>query len=178
MTGAPMEAFSKRYQSFKKKEAPAIQKDEIEKVFNFFDENKDGLISKDDLRHFMHKLGFQTTEDEIDSMVNSVDINGDGSVDFMEFANLYEALVSEEVMQGKDLYEEEDLREAFNVFDTDDDGFISPQELQAVLVKLGMNEGTSLANCEKMIQNVDADGNGQVDFSEFKKLMTADFGRG
>ncbi|KAL2649476.1 hypothetical protein R1flu_017604 [Riccia fluitans] len=156
----------------------SVTKDEIEKVFNFFDENKDGLISKDDLRHFMEKLGFETTDEEINSMVKSVDINGDGSVDFLEFANLYEALVTEEVMTGKELYEEEDLQDAFNVFDADHDGFITPVELQTVLIKLGMKEGASLDSCIKMIENVDDDRNGQVDFKEFKKLMTADFARG
>ncbi|KAL3701452.1 hypothetical protein R1sor_019474 [Riccia sorocarpa] len=158
LTPTPVDEFVQRYPAGPKVSAGlSITKEEIEKVFNFFDENNDGLISKDDLRHFMEKLGFETTDEEINSMVTSVDINGDGSVDFMEFANLYEALVTEQVMQGKDLYEEEDLREAFNVFDTDDDGFISPQELQAVLIKLGMQEGASLDNCINMIKNVDDD---------------------
>ncbi|KAG6542003.1 hypothetical protein Mapa_016640 [Marchantia paleacea] len=174
----PVEEFFQRYQSFKENKAPAIEKEEIKKVFDFFDENKDGLISKEDLRQFMSKLGFKSTDEEISSMVSSVDINGDGSVDFDEFASLYQTMTSEDSSQGLHHCEEEDLKEAFNVFDTNDDGFISPTELQAVLMNLGMNEGTSLSNCEKMIQNVDADGNGQVDFTEFKKLMSTDFGRG
>ncbi|BBN13759.1 calcium-binding protein CML [Marchantia polymorpha subsp. ruderalis] len=175
----PVEEFYQRYQSFKENKAPAIEKEEIKKVFDFFDENKDGLISKEDLRLFMSKLGFNPTDDEISSMVSSVDSNGDGSVDFDEFSSLYQTITSsEDSSEGLRHCEEEDLKEAFNVFDTDKDGFISPTELQAVLVNLGMKEGTSLSNCEMMIKNVDADGNGRVDFTEFKKLMSSDFIRG
>ncbi|KAL3691280.1 hypothetical protein R1sor_004931 [Riccia sorocarpa] len=175
---APMEAFVQRHKSFKKHEAPAIEKDEIRKVFAFFDDNKDGLISKDDLQLFMNKLGFRMTEEEISSMVHSVDVNGDGSVDFEEFASLYKVMACEDSSAADQQNEDEDLKDAFNVFDKNGDGSISPTELQTVLVNLGMQEGQNISNCEKMINTVDADGNGQVEFYEFKKLMGADFARG
>ncbi|KAL2622727.1 hypothetical protein R1flu_002932 [Riccia fluitans] len=174
----PVEEFVHRHRSFKKHEAPRIEKDEIRKVFEFFDDNKDGLISKDDLQLFMNKLGFHMTEEEISSMVSSVDVNGDGSVDFEEFASLYQVLACENITEAGLQLDDEDLKGAFDVFDKNGDGSISPAELQSVLLNLGMQEGHSISNCEKMIQNVDADGNGQVDFFEFKKLMGADFARG
>ncbi|MQM23469.1 hypothetical protein Taro_056532 [Colocasia esculenta] len=49
--------------------------------------------------------------------------------------------------------------------------FSIPDELQMVMCKLGSQEGTELENCQKMIQVVDKDGKGMIDFSEFKEMM-------
>ena len=67
--------------------------------------------------------------------------------------------------------DEEEMREAFKVFDVDGDGFISAAELQEVLKKLGLPEASSMANVKEMICNVDRDRDGRVDFSEFKCMM-------
>merc|ERR1719192_2469207 len=66
----------------------------------------------------------------------------------------------------------EELREAFEVFDKDGDGQITPQELAAIMRALGenLNEDDILT----MIQEADADGDGNIDFEEFKKLMAED----
>lgn len=169
-----IEKFYEKHFSFKAKKAPPVNIEEIKTVFDHFDENKDGLISQDDLRQFMGRLGIQTTEADISNMVSSVDANGDGIVDFNEFASLYKMIAKDEIRgEGQ---EDADLKDAFNVFDKNEDGLISPIELQEVLVKLGVDEGVSLTNCERMIENVDADGNGAVDFGEFKRMMIGDFG--
>ncbi|KAJ8618901.1 hypothetical protein MRB53_015087 [Persea americana] len=63
--------------------------------------------------------------------------------------------------------EEEDMREAFNVFDENGDGFISVEELRS----LGLKQGKTVEDCKKMIRQVDVDGNGMVDFTEFKLMM-------
>jgi calcium-binding protein CML len=67
--------------------------------------------------------------------------------------------------------EEEDMREAFNVFDQNGDGFITVEELRSVLSSLGLKQGRTTEDCRKMISKVDADGDGRVDFTEFKQMM-------
>lgn len=64
----------------------------------------------------------------------------------------------------------EELEEAFYVFDRNEDGFISPMELWSVLRRLGW-KGMKLVDCERMIRVFDEDGDGRIDFSEFKSLM-------
>lgn len=64
----------------------------------------------------------------------------------------------------------EELKEAFYVFDRNEDGFISPKELWSVLRRLG-SEGSSLWDCERMIAEFDEDGDGRINFSEFKSLL-------
>ncbi|KAJ8635434.1 hypothetical protein MRB53_009701 [Persea americana] len=63
--------------------------------------------------------------------------------------------------------EEEDMREAFNVFGGNCDGFISVEELRS----LGLKQGKTVEDCRKIIRQVDVDGNGMVDSKEFKLMM-------
>ncbi|XP_072960097.1 probable calcium-binding protein CML35 [Typha angustifolia] len=68
--------------------------------------------------------------------------------------------------------DEDELREAFAVFDADGDGKISAEELFRVFVALG-DEGCSLEDCRRMIGGVDGDGDGFVGFEDFARMMTA-----
>ncbi|KAF5788014.1 putative EF-hand domain pair protein CML [Helianthus annuus] len=47
-------------------------------------------------------------------------------------------------------------------------------ELQHILTRLG--ESCTVEDCVKMIKSVDSDGDGCVDFDEFKKMMMASGG--
>jgi calcium-binding protein CML len=67
--------------------------------------------------------------------------------------------------------EESDMREAFNVFDEDGDGYISAEELKTVLEKLGLIEGKNMVQVQIMICSVDQNRDGRVDFGEFKTMM-------
>ncbi|CAM6097175.1 unnamed protein product [Calypogeia fissa] len=150
---------------------------EMKKVFDQFDENKDGVICSNELRNFMEKLGFSITDDEVKALVTTVDENKNQSVDFDEFYKLYSSLSGVDQSSDEKANEEEhekNLKSAFQVFDKNNDGFISVEELQLVLKSLGMKEGHSFKKCQQMISGVDADGNGKVDFQEFKKLMSSD----
>ncbi|KAH7366385.1 hypothetical protein KP509_18G076000 [Ceratopteris richardii] len=93
-------------------------------------------------------------------MVKEVDKDGDGFVDLQEFISIY---------TDHDSAGQEDLREAFRVFDTNSDGKISVEDLYRVLTCLG--DTYSMEECERMIQSNDSDGDGFVDFEEFSAMM-------
>ncbi|BGP03015.1 hypothetical protein NBRC10513v2_006741 [Rhodotorula toruloides] len=57
------------------------------------------------------------------------------------------------------------FKEAFSLFDKDGDGTITTRELGTVMRSLGQNP--TEAELQDMINEVDADGNGQIDFPEF-----------
>ncbi|KAK4833553.1 hypothetical protein QYF36_007133 [Acer negundo] len=65
----------------------------------------------------------------------------------------------------------EEVKEAFDVFDSNKDGFIDAMELQRVLQTLGLKQGFQLGNCTKMIKRFDENGDGRIDFNEFVKFM-------
>ncbi|KAL3747962.1 hypothetical protein ACJRO7_016733 [Eucalyptus globulus] len=63
------------------------------------------------------------------------------------------------------------LHEAFKIFDEDDNGFIEAVELKRVLECLGLDRGWNMRDIEKMVQVVDLNLDGKVDFSEFELMM-------
>ncbi|KAL0431721.1 UNVERIFIED_CONTAM: putative calcium-binding protein CML46 [Sesamum radiatum] len=65
----------------------------------------------------------------------------------------------------------EEVKEAFDVFDSNRDGFIDAEELQKVLCALGLKEGSEMENCRRMIGLFDENGDGRIDFDEFVKFM-------
>jgi len=135
--------------------------DEVRKIFSKFDKNGDGKISRSELKEMLSTLGSETTSEEVKRMMEELDQNGDGFIDLKEFADFH---CTE---PGKE--DSTELRDAFDLYDLDKNGLISANELHAVLKKLG--EKCSLNDCKKMISNVDVDGDGNVNFEEFKKMM-------
>ncbi|CAK8535992.1 unnamed protein product [Lathyrus sativus] len=139
---------------------------ELKRVFQMFDRNDDGRITKKELNDSLENLGIFIPDKELSQMIEKIDVNRDGCVDIEEFRELYESIMDERVEE-----EEEDMREAFNVFDQNGDGFISVDELRSVLVSLGLKQGRTVEDCKKMIGKVDVDGDGLVDYKEFKQMM-------
>ncbi|MBA0560476.1 hypothetical protein Golob_017370 [Gossypium lobatum] len=97
-------------------------------------------------------------------MIEKVDVNGDNYVDIDEFGALYQM-----IMDDRD--EEEDIKEAFKVFDQNEDRFITNEELRTILASFGLKQGRTIKDCKKMIKKVDMDGDGMVNFKEFKQMM-------
>ena len=123
---------------------------ELKRVFQLFDRNGDGRITKKELNDSLENLGIFIPDKELIQMIEKIDINGDGCVDFDEFGELYQSIMDER--------DEEDMKEAFNVFDQNGDGFITVDELRSVLASLGLKQGRTVEDCKKMIMKVDVDG--------------------
>merc|ERR1712137_79127 len=141
---------------------------ELMRVFQMFDHNGDGMITMGELRESLTNMGIIIPDSDLTQLIGQIDVNGDGCVDGKEFQALYTLLMEREVDAQSD---EEDMKEAFNVFDKNGDGFISVDELRSVLGSLGLNQGRNLEDCKLMIMKVDVDGDGMVSFKEFKKMM-------
>ena len=62
-----------------------------------------------------------------------------------------------------------DFRDAFKTFDTDEDGYLSLEELSNLLIKLGVP--VTKEEVIEMTNEVDIEGNGTIDFKEFILLM-------
>ncbi|KAK9272372.1 hypothetical protein L1049_002743 [Liquidambar formosana] len=137
--------------------------EDVEKVFNRFDKNGDGKISIAELKDVLSALGSNSTPDELKRIMSEVDTDGDGYIDLKEFAEFHRGGSDD----GQDGMAE--LRDAFDMYDRDKNGVISASELHAVLKSLG--EKCTLRDCAKMISSVDVDGDGCVNFEEFKKMM-------
>ncbi|KAJ6818510.1 polcalcin Jun o 2 isoform X1 [Iris pallida] len=144
--------------------SPTTTSGELERVFSKFDSNGDGKISAEELAAIFATLGDgePLTDEELRRMMAEADSDGDGFISLDEFVDLNTLRVDPTAAL-------EDLRHAFSMFDLDRNGSISAEELARVLRSLG--EGVSVAQCRKMIDGVDKDGDGMVNFEEFKVMM-------
>ncbi|KAG8261336.1 hypothetical protein J6590_075192 [Homalodisca vitripennis] len=95
------------------------------------------------------------------NMVNEVDQDGNGTIEFNEFLQM----MSKKMKDGED-----ELKEAFKVFDLNNDGLISHAELQHVMNNLG--ERMSDEEIEDMIKEADLDGDGMVNYDEFVMILS------
>ncbi|KAK9112791.1 hypothetical protein Scep_020310 [Stephania cephalantha] len=133
--------------------------DEMKRVFDKIDKNRDGLISKDEYKFILNALGKKKVDLEVRKAFEAADLNNDGFIDFNEFMDLHQ--------KGINAFE---IRRAFWSFDLNRDGKISADELCQVLQQLG--ERCSVEGCKKMVRAVDTDGDGFVDMNEFMRMMT------
>ena len=74
------------FSEFAKVMAPDYEK--VKKEFEFFDTDKDGFITKREVKWCFDKLGKQINDDEIASIFKQTDKNRDGKIDFKEFADM------------------------------------------------------------------------------------------
>jgi calmodulin len=126
--------------------------------------NNPGCITTTELGTVMRSLGQNPTERELQDMVNEVDADGSGTIDFHEFLGL---------MSRKWKHEdsEEELKEVFRVFDKDQDGYISAAELRHLMTNLG--EKLKDGEVDEMVREADGDGDGQINYQEFINVMMA-----
>lgn len=122
----------------------------------------DGTITTKELGTVMRSLGQNPTEAELQDMINEVDADGSGTIDFPEFLNLMGRKM-------RDTDTEEEINEAFKVFDKDGNGYISAAELRHVMTNLG--EKLTDEEVDEMIREADVDGDGSINYEEFVKMM-------
>ncbi|KAG8221513.1 hypothetical protein J3R82DRAFT_1728 [Butyriboletus roseoflavus] len=138
---------------------------EFKEAFSLFDKDGDGTITTRELGTVMRSLGQNPTEAELQDMINEVDADGNGTIDFPEFLTMM-------ARKMRDTDSEEEIKEAFKVFDKDGNGFISAAELRHVMTNLG--EKLTETEVEEMIREADVDGDGQINYDEFVKLLQTD----
>jgi calcium-dependent protein kinase len=129
------------------------EEDELRKLFTSFDANGDGRLSREELLR-----GFAGTslKIDVDVVLRQCDTDGDGFIGYTEFlnaANNWRAELSEAR-----------LKTVFNAFDEDGNGTISVNEFKAVVEN-------SHDLWEKIIKRVDRNGDGEIDFDEFKRSL-------
>ncbi len=135
---------------------------EFREAFEIFDKDKDGFITIKELGEIMKNLGQAPTESELQDMINEVDVDGNGNIDFKEFLGLMARKI-------RDTDTEEELMEAFKVFDRDGNNFITNAELKHVMLALG--EKVTDEEVDEMIREADTNNDGCINYDEFVRMV-------
>ncbi|XAR62856.1 hypothetical protein NMG60_11017756 [Bertholletia excelsa] len=144
-----------------------LNTEDLHRIFEKIDQNGDGLVSLEELKSFLVKIGVETGLDELESLV------GETGLDRLDFVFFYDTLLKQKNGEngGEEDDLESDLAKAFKVYDVDGDGFISSEELQSVLTPLGLWNEQGGKDCNFMIKMYDTNSDGVLDFVEFKNMM-------
>lgn len=133
---------------------------DLQKAFKALDKNSDGKLSRDELIEGYRKLYGELAESEVDKILARVDANGSGEIDYSEWIV---ATINKEKLLSK-----EKLKAAFTLFDVDGSGAISSEEVKEILCK---GQKIDEKVWKEIIDEVDIDGNGEIDFGEFSTMM-------
>ena len=135
----------------------------LKKIFEAFNTQNDGQISYEELKNGLRQLHCgHINDDELCELFKSIDVDKNGKIDYTEFLAA--------TMQKKIYLKEERLYEAFSMFDKDDCGKITKEELMEVLKADKSQE----LEVENIIRQVDKNGEGSINYKEFLELMGYD----
>merc|ERR1711997_1423855 len=110
-----------------------------------------------------HSLGLSNAE--IAHLVDIADKNHDGFISFEEFVGGSERRRREAKSKGRRSAPIDRTEAAFNVFDSDKDGYVTKQEFLRNTSKLSDEQVRTL------FERLDMDGDGKLNKEEFDKLM-------
>jgi len=136
------------------------KRNQFRNQFVHLDSNGDGLVSAEELEVGLAQVGITRSHSDVIQIVTSVDTNFSGSIDYTEF-----------VAAALDLaidVDQDACLTAFNVFDIDGDGVISEEELARLL---GL-KGDQLSRAKELIEMIDCNGDGVIDFGEFHRFIS------
>jgi calcium-dependent protein kinase len=135
---------------------------DLKEVFMYFDTNHDGRLTKEEFLNGLTRISNGSfCCDSVDNIIKTIDGDNNGYIEFDEFLR---ATINKE-----NLLTEKNLKMAFDFFDRDKNGGISAKELKYILKEGNINSKDSV--WKNMIKEIDLNGDGQINFYEFKQMM-------
>ena len=154
----------------------------LRQAFKQFDIDGDGKITKQEVAQGMKKSNRDFTMEDIETLFILADKDGDGQIDFAEFATIMIPTAPERISKLRKKFDTNndgsidtaELSAAFKRMDTNNDGAIDAKELSSGL----KNSGVCLTDqeIETIFAIADIDGDGQIDQAEFGHLLGVEGG--
>ena len=135
---------------------------ELKEAFTMFDRDKDGLINYNELGNVLKSQGFTPTNQELLEMIADVDENEDDKINFEEFLILMHSRLKKADIENE-------LNEAFSVYDKNGSGLISVREFKRIMSALG--EKILEEEIDEIIQKVDPKNRGYINYKDLTKII-------
>ncbi|XP_065215702.1 troponin C-like [Planococcus citri] len=140
----------------------------MRKAFQMFDTTKSGFIETAKISTILNTMGQLFDDIELRDLINENDPNGIGKVNFDGFCQIASHFLEEDDSDAM----EEELREAFRLYDKEGNGYITTATLREILAAL--DDKLTSDDLDGIISEIDTDGSGTVDFDEFMEMMTGE----
>jgi calmodulin len=138
--------------------SPEEKQELLKESFDMFDKDKNNLINAVELGNILLSLGYEIDESEPSQLIQEFDFNEDNLIDFSEFLKIIEK-------RGKYKELEEELYEAFKIFDKEGKGAIPTTEFRHYMLTLG--ERMTDDDIEEMIREADPQDSGYIDYRNY-----------
>lgn len=136
---------------------------ELKEAFSVFDKDSDGRITVEDLGQVFSHIGQNISQEKLEAILAEADLDANGCIDFPEFLTL--VATKQNDPEEKEL----ELRRAFRLYDLGNTGYITYINLRLVMGRLGCP--LTIEQAFEMINEVDSDGDGKINFEDFKRIM-------
>ncbi|KAH9496704.1 putative calmodulin-like protein 6 [Bulinus truncatus] len=133
-------------------------------VFEIFDKDRNGHISREELGRVFRALNLDPTQKELDEALIELDKDGNGVIEFHDFKSYMQKMKRSSYDERK-----QEMMRAFRIIDRNNDKFIDVQELLGVLTSLG--EALTEEEARAMINVADVNKDGKIDYEEFVKFI-------
>lgn len=163
----------------------------MRKAFQMFDTTKCGFIETIKISTILNTMGQLFDEAELQALIDEEDPENNNKVNFDGFCNIASHFLEEEDDEAMQqsvliafLYNTHnnwprnpilscrELKEAFRLYDREGNGYITTSTLKEILGAL--DDKLTSSDLDGIIQEIDTDGSGTVDFDEFMEMMTGD----
>ncbi|XP_028784881.1 calcium-dependent protein kinase 1-like isoform X2 [Neltuma alba] len=134
----------------------------LKEMFKMIDTDNSGQITFEELKAGLKAFGANIDESEIHNLMQAVNVDNSGTIDYAEFIAATLNLNKAE--------KEDNLVAAFRYFDKDGSGYITQDELQQVCEEIGLEN----VRWEEIMREADQDNDGRIDYNEFVAMMQID----
>ncbi|XP_065858723.1 calcium-dependent protein kinase 3 isoform X1 [Euphorbia lathyris] len=132
----------------------------LKEMFKSMDTDNSGTVTLEELKVGIPQLGTKLTEAEVEQLLEAADVDGNGTIDYIEFITA--------TMHLNRIEKEDHLFTAFEYFDGDKSGYITVEELEEALTKHNLGDAKTI---KEIIAEVDTDNDGRINYEEFTTMM-------
>lgn len=135
----------------------------LKEMFRSMDTDNSGTITLSELKDGLRKWGAKLSDSEATQLMESADVDGNGTIDYIEFITA--------TMHMNRMEKEDRIYKSFLYFDKDNSGYITLEELKQTLEQYNMFDEQKIKN---ILSEVDTDCDGRINYEEFVAMMRSD----
>ena len=138
------------------------KKENYKSFFDKYDSNKDGNVNSIELANILKAIDINASDEEIKEIIAEIDLEGNGEINFEKFVSIVNR-------RDKDVDNEEEVLNAFKLFDKEGNGLININDLKHIMLTCGNNFSETEIN--DLLKEADIDMDGYINYEEFIRSL-------